>query len=129
MAKNDAKPKNSNKAEPKAPRVKDWRKVKAYAEQREALKAARLAAGYELDALTLDRIEQYLEFWCQKQMLAEDVRKRGPVVSDDRGRLSENRSISLGLQTSKQMLALYQVIVPEAYAPLTAADEGLDDDL
>ena len=93
-----------------APKITDWTKAPAYGEQYEALKAAVLAAGGELTPITLDRIADYMDFWCQKRMLAEDVRKRGPVVVDDRGRPSENRSISLGLQVSKQMLELYKAM-------------------
>lgn len=102
--------KKTTTKKPRAPKVIDWTKAPAYGEQYEALKAAVLAAGGELTPITLDRIADYMDFWCQKRMLAEDVRKRGPVVVDDRGRPSENRSISLGLQVSKQMLELYKAL-------------------
>lgn len=87
------------------PRVKEWHRTAAYRDVRQALEEA-AAASSAPDPLRGDRIEEYMSLWCQRQALYDDVRKRGPTVVDDRGRISENRSISLGVQVSKQMMAL-----------------------
>lgn len=90
---------------PRTPRVKDWTKTAGYRDMRKALTEA-VGIRSAVDPLVSDKVEEYMNLWCQRQMLYDDVRKRGPTVADERGRVSENRSISLGVQVSKQMLAL-----------------------
>lgn len=94
---------------PRPPKVKDYAKTKEYREVRDALISA-VASRQELDPLSLDRISEYMDMWCQRRILRDDVLKRGPIVCDERGRKSENRNISLGLQTSKQMLEIYKAL-------------------
>lgn len=122
------------KAAPKKrkPVVKDYRKTKEFAIVREALTAKAREELGELDPLQLDRIEEIMDLWCQLRLLRDDVRKRGPTVLDDRGRESENRCISLGLQVSKQILELYKALglMPEPPKPQrgTAGEELGDED-
>lgn len=59
----------------------------------------------------LDMVEEYLTLWELRRKLAKDVEERGVSVLDGaRGGRTENRSISLGLQVSKQMLSLYNAL-------------------
>lgn len=91
------------------PRVKDYRRLKSYKLVRESLIEQVMEAG-GMDPIRADRIEEIMDLWCQRQLLRDDVRRRGPTVLDDRGRESENRCISLGLQVSKQILELYKAL-------------------
>ena len=54
-----------------------------------------------------DKVQEYMDFWVRRQELRDDIAKRGLTVMDDRGRLSENRSVSLEIQVSRQMLAIF----------------------
>lgn len=59
----------------------------------------------------LDMVDEYLTLWELRRKLAKDVEERGVSVLDGaRGGRTENRSISLGLQVSKQMLSLYNAL-------------------
>lgn len=60
------------------------------------------------DPLIDAQVEEYMAFWVQRKLLAADVEERGVLVMDERGRLSENRNVSLGIQVSKQMQVLLQ---------------------
>lgn len=92
-------------AKPRAPRVKDWTRTAGYRDVRKALTEA-VGLRAAMDPMIGDKVEEYMNLWCQRQMLYDDVRKRGPTVTDDRGRVSENRSISLGVQVARLMTAL-----------------------
>lgn len=100
----------ATKPKGKAAKLTDWTKSPQYAKLFEALESAVLAAKGELDALSYDRLDEYMDLWCQRKMLTENIRQTGPVVCDERGRQSENRCISLALQTSRQMLELYKAM-------------------
>lgn len=114
---NDAKDLTGGKPSPKKKTAKKRKRpVKAYARTKEfqTVRAALIAKATdalgELDPLQLDRVDEIMDLWCQRQMLRDDVRRRGPTVLDERGRESENRCISLGLQVSKQILELYKAL-------------------
>lgn len=73
-----------------------------------------------------DMVDEYLELWERRRLLAEDVKERGVSVIDGaRGGRTENRSISLGLQVSKQMLSIYTALgfCDRAKAAMPAAGE------
>lgn len=61
-------------------------------------------------AVYRDKAQEYLDFWVRRQELKEDIRLRGLTVTDDRGRQSENRSVSLEVQVSRQMLTLWNAL-------------------
>lgn len=117
------------------PVVKDYSKTKEFKTVREALVTKACAELGALDPLQLDRIDEIMDLWCQRQLLRDDVRKRGPTVLDERGRESENRCISLGLQVSKQILELYKALglvtepTKAAQGKSVADDDEEDDDL
>lgn len=84
---------------------KDWRKSKDFAALREEI-VAQLERVQILDALTLSRVEEYMDFWVLLHQLQQDIADRGLYVADERGRVMENRSVSLSIQTSRQMAAI-----------------------
>lgn len=57
-----------------------------------------------------DKVDEYMEFWARRQELAADIRERGLSVMDERGRVMENRSVSLEIQVSRQMLAIFTAL-------------------
>lgn len=120
-----AKAAKAAKAKVYRPRQKEWHKTAAYRRVRASIEDAVAAAGLR-DPLSEDRIEEYMALWCQRQALYYDVAKRGPTVVDDRGRVSENRSISLGVQVSKQMMALLAALGVAGTGSRSAPEE--DDD-
>lgn len=61
------------------------------------------------DPLWRDKVDEYMAFWVMRNQLRDDVAARGMVVTDERGRVSENRSVSLSIQVSRQMLAILQL--------------------
>lgn len=82
------------------------------------------------DPIFTDMVEEYMELWDRRRLLAEDVKERGVTVYDNkRGGEAENRSITLGIQVSKQMLALYAALgfKDQAMAATTGGEE--DDEL
>jgi len=58
----------------------------------------------------IDKVDEYMDFWARRRELRDDVAARGLTVTDERGRISENRSVSLEIQVSRQMLALFTAL-------------------
>lgn len=77
----------------------------------------------------IDMLEQYMKLWDWARELEDDVRERGVTVYDNRGHLTENRSISLGIQVSKQMLSIYTALGFKEAASAALAGGGEDDEL
>ena len=67
-----------------------------------------------------------MDFWVLRQELKEDIARRGLTVVDDRGRQTENRSVSLSVQVSRQMMALFTAL---GFKPGDIMDAGGDDEL
>ena len=57
-----------------------------------------------------DKVEEYIDFWERRQQLRADIEERGVTVEDAKGNTVENRSVSLEIQTSRQMLAIFQAL-------------------
>ena len=58
-----------------------------------------------------DKIQEYMGLWDRLQDLRLDIKKRGVTVMDEkRGMMVENRSVSLEIQVSRQMLAIYTAL-------------------
>lgn len=87
----------------------DYRKAKGYKELKKSMLAILAQRGLEETAYT-DKVDEYMDFWVRRCELRDDVAARGLTVEDDRGRLSENRSVSLEIQTSRQMLAIFTAL-------------------
>lgn len=74
-----------------------------------------------------DKVEEYMDLWRQRMALREDIHARGVAVMDaKRGMMVENRSVSLEIQVSKQMLALFTAL---GFKPAEGrTGRGFDDD-
>lgn len=81
-------------------------RTKAYRELKKSLQDNLAKRGLDCK-LYQDKVDEYMDFWKLHKELQRDIQERGMVVFDDRGRMSENRSISLDIQVSRQMLALF----------------------
>lgn len=57
-----------------------------------------------------DKVQEYMDFWVRRQALRDDIARRGLTITDDRGRMTENRSVSLEIQVSRQMLAIFTTL-------------------
>ena len=88
---------------------KDWRKTKAFLELKRDLESNLQARGM-VEQVYRDKVNEYLDFWVLHQELKADIKARGLTVTDDRGRESENRSVSLSIQVSRQMLNIYAAL-------------------
>lgn len=100
--------------------MKDYRRSDQYRTLRESMFEALEQRG-ALTPLAADKVEEYLDFWVQRQQLREDVRSRGLTVTDERGRPTENRSVSLGVQVARQMMDILR------YLNLTQLPEEVDE--
>lgn len=112
----------------KSPKKTDYSRTKEFSELRKSLLDCLAAQGLD-DPVWKDKIEEYMAFWILRKQLQADVASRGLVVVDERGRSSENRSVSLAIQVSRQMLSILQLLGlnPDVtlYSP---ASEPEDDD-
>ena len=58
-----------------------------------------------------DKVTEYMGLWDRLQDLRQDIARRGVSVMDaKRGMPVENRSVSLEVQVSRQMLAIYTAL-------------------
>lgn len=56
-----------------------------------------------------DKITEYMDLWEHRQQLRNDIAERGVTVENKKqGIMVENRSVSLEIQISRQMLAIFQ---------------------
>ena len=90
-------------------RAKDWRKSKAYTELKRSMEEKLQARGLAETVYT-DKVAEYMDFWVRRKELQADIQERGLTVVDERGRMAENRSVSLEIQASKQMLAIFTAL-------------------
>ena len=89
--------------------MKDYKRTKEYRELRESLLGSLRERGLDAACYT-DKVDEYMDFWVRRRELHEDIRTRGFTVKDERGRVSENRSVSLEIQASRQMLAIFTTL-------------------
>lgn len=103
---------------------KDHTKTKAFKTLRKSLLDNLAMRGIDSPVYT-DKVDEYMDFWVRRCELRDDIRERGVTVMDDRGRVSENRSISLEIQASRQMLAIFTALgfKPEEMASGAGADD------
>lgn len=95
---------------------------------REALEKAMLAELKKrgmTQMIYTDKVQEYLDFWERRQQLHDDIATRGLIVLDERGRQSENRSISLEVQVSRQMMSILQAL---GFKPDDLKGAGSDDE-
>lgn len=106
--------------------MKDYKRTKEYRELRQSLLGSLRERGLDAACYT-DKVDEYMDFWVRRQELREDIRTRGFTVKDERGRESENRSLSLEVQVSRQMLAIFTTLGFREEA--TRGGGGGDDEL
>lgn len=88
---------------------KNYRLTDAYKELRQSM--LQNLSDRDLDGdVYRDKVQEYMDFWVRRQELRDDIARRGLTVTDDRGRLMENRSVSLEIQVSRQMLAIFTTL-------------------
>ena len=103
------------------------RKTKKYKELKADM-LANLGARGLVEKVYTDKVNEYMDLWEQRIKLERDICERGISVLDEkRGMLVENRSISLEVQVSRQMLAIYQALGFKDQA-LGAKAGAVDDD-
>lgn len=102
----------------------DYRKTKYFKSLKKSMIDILVRRGLEETAY-IDKVEEYMDFWVRRCELRDDVAARGLTVEDDRGRLSENRSVSLEIQTSRQMLAIFTALgfKPDDFTGLIGVDD------
>ena len=98
-----------SKADRPVEKPKDYRRTRAYRELLESLLRSLAARSLDEDVYW-DKVQEYMDFWVRRQELRDDIARRGLTVTDDRGRLMENRSVSLEIQVSRQMLAIFATL-------------------
>ena len=106
--------------------AKAYARRREYAELRQAMLENLAARGLDAE-MYRDKVREYMDFWVRRQELRDDIAKRGLTVMDDRGRLSENRSVSLEIQVSRQMLAIFSTLGFKEDA-LASGSRSEDDD-
>lgn len=88
---------------------KNYRLTDAYKELRQSMLQNLIDRDID-DDVYQDKVQEYMDFWVRRQELRDDIARRGLTVTDDRGRLMENRSVSLEIQVSRQMLAIFATL-------------------
>lgn len=106
--------------------AKAYARRREYAELRQAMLENLAARGLDAE-MYRDKVREYMDFWVRRQELRDDIAKRGLTVMDDRGRLSENRSVSLEIQVSRQMMAIFATLGFKEDA-LSSGSRSEDDD-
>ena len=89
--------------------VKDYKRTKEFRALRQSLLDNLHERGLDTQCYE-DKVDEYMDFWVRRKELREDIETRGFTVTDDRGRVSENRSLSLEVQVSRQMLAIFTTL-------------------
>ena len=108
---------------------KDWRKTKAFRDLRKSMLDDLTARGL-VDGAYTDKVEEYMDFWVQRQKLEADIAARGVTVLDaKREMLVENRSVSLSVQVARQMLAIFTALGLKEDACAASPQDGEDDEL
>lgn len=90
-------------------KIRDYRKTTQYRTLKRSLLDL-LAWRGMTDQVYLDKVDEYMDFWVRRCELRDDVRERGLSVVDDRGRWMENRSVSLEIQVSRQMMTIFSAL-------------------
>ena len=106
---------------------KNIRATRKYKELERAL-LDNLAARGLVDKAYTDKVREYMDLWVMRQELVRDVEERGPRVYNEKYGEQENRSVSLVIQVSRQMLAIYNALgykEPQGTGAAAMADDEL----
>lgn len=107
-------------------RKTNWKRTKEYQTLRKDLLDDLESRGLVGKVYT-DSVERYMGLWVLYREAQDDIGERGLVVKDGRGGLTENRMISLSLQTSKEMRAIFADLGFKE-AAVKGSSRGADDD-
>lgn len=106
-----------------------WEKTKAYRQLRDGLRDNLESRGL-IEPQYRDMTEHYLALWVQRQKLEADIAQRGVTLWDEkRGMEVENRSVSLNVQVSRQMLNIYSALGFKDISSGAAKTPDQDDEL
>ena len=87
-----------------------------------------LEARGMVEDLYRDKVEEYMGLWDRLQDLRDDIRRRGVSIMDARrGMPVENRSVSLEVQVSRQMLAIYTALGFKVRDSGGGSEDGMDE--
>ena len=104
---------------------RNYEATKEYKELRRSLLEHLQARGM-VEQLYVDKVQEYMDFWVQRKRLEEDIATRGICVLVSKRQMPvENRSVSLAVQVSRQMLAIYQAL---GFKEDAACGKGIEDD-
>lgn len=103
-----------------------FERTKAYKSLRKDLLDDLTARGLVMEVYT-DSVQRYMDLWVLHQQAQQDIKTEGLRVRDGRGAMVENRMISLALQTSKEMRAIYADLGFKDIA-IKSGGPGADDD-
>lgn len=76
-----------------------------------------------------DKVQEYMDLWERRQALVADIEERGITIEDEKRGTIENRSVSLEVQVSRQMLAIFAAMGFKDQACDAVAQKGEDDEL
>lgn len=105
-----------------------WENTKRYREMRRGLLDNLESRGL-IEPVYKNLVEEYMTLWVQQQQLRADVEENGVTLWDEKRKMNvENRSVSLGVTVSRQMLQIYTAlgfkeISGEGAAPMQDDDE------
>lgn len=106
-----------------------WENTKRYREMRRGLLDNLESRGL-IEPMYRGLVDEYMTLWVQQQQLRADVEEHGVTVKDEkRGMNVENRSVSLGVMVSRQMLQIYTALGFKEISGAGAAPEKDDDEL
>lgn len=105
---------------------KDYRRTKAFRTIRAEMIEKLAQRGMD-EPVYVDKVDEYMDFWVRRLKLRDDVDERGLTVTDERGRISENRSVSQETQVSRHMLALFIALgfKPDEFSGVSGDDDEL----
>lgn len=108
---------------------KKWEQTKAYKSLKAGLEDNLEARGL-VEPMYTDMLTHYLKLWVQFHELEDDIKERGVTVIDEkRGMMVENRSVSLEMQVSRQMLNIYTALGFKDISSGAAKSPDFDDEL
>ena len=115
-----------------AEKTKNWEKTKAYRDLKKDMLDDLSARGLVSRQYT-DKVEEYMDLWCMRQMLTEDVQKRGVFVEYMNGAnqfgTTDNKSVGMITRVSAQMLSIWAALGFRDSAVNAKAGAGEDDEL
>ena len=89
--------------------MKDYKRTKEFRALRQSLLDNLRERGLDTQCYE-DKVDEYMDFWVMRRQLLDDVAARGLTLTDERGRMMENRSVSLAVQTARQMQDILRLL-------------------